>query len=569
MSEESEPPLVSGADLLDGLVDDGVIAPSAATRVRHLQAETSEQLDRVLTRLGLVTEAEVATRLAAMLGLPQVAAAAFPVRALHEERLSVRFLRKARVLPLVEEVEGLSLAMADPLDDVAAEAVAYAIGRPVLRRVAVASDIDRALDRLYVGSSRETSVNGEGGEGAVAEAASHAEDAERLRDLASDAPVVRLVNRWLAEAVEAEASDIHLEPSESALLVRLRVDGVLVELDSQPAALHAAVVSRLKIMARLDIGERRLPQDGRLDLTARGRRIDVRVSILPAVRGESVVLRLLDRGGVVFDFEALGFDARTRERFLKVVERPHGILLVTGPTGSGKTTTLYTALARLRRPDYKILTAEDPVEYRLEGVIQTQVKPQIGLGFANLLRSFLRHDPDVILVGEIRDLETARIAAQAALTGHLVLSTLHTNDAAGAITRLVDMGLEDYLLTATINGIAAQRLVRRLCGACREPYAPGPELLARLGLERATGRLWRAVGCTACNGTGYKGRSAIMEVLAMSERLRQLVMRQAGAEALRAAAVEEDMTTLFQAGLGKAQAGETSIEEVLRVAGAQ
>ncbi|SME93837.1 Type II secretion system (T2SS), protein E, N-terminal domain [Tistlia consotensis] len=330
-----EPTLsVVPGDLLDGLVADGRIDRAAAGRARHLQAETGERLDRVLTRLGLIAETELAARFAELLGLPQVAAEAFPAGPLHEERLSARFLREARVLPLAEEAGGLALAMADPLDDAAAEAVAYALGRPVLRRVAVAGDIERALERLYGDAALEAEAGGGGAADTAAEAALRAEDAERLRDLASDAPVIRLVNRWLAEAVEAGASDIHLEPTDRALLVRLRIDGVLVELDSQPLALHLAVVSRLKIMARLDIGERRLPQDGRLDLAVRGRTVDVRVSILPAVRGESVVLRLLDRGGIELDFAALGFDDATRDRFLEVVERPHGILLVTGPTGS-------------------------------------------------------------------------------------------------------------------------------------------------------------------------------------------------------------------------------------------
>ncbi|HUD53461.1 type II secretion system ATPase GspE, partial [Parvibaculum sp.] len=395
------------------------------------------------------------------------------------------------------------------------------------------------------------------------------DDVERLKDIASEAPVIRLVNLLITRAVEARASDIHIEPMDGELRVRYRVDGVLQEVESPPQRLSSAVISRIKIMAKLNIAERRLAQDGRIRLAVRGKDIDFRVSTTPTIHGESVVLRILDRGSLKLDFAALGFDDEILGAFRDVLDRPHGILLVTGPTGSGKTTTLYTSLLELNTPDKKILTIEDPVEYQLKGINQVQVKPQIGLTFATALRSFLRQDPDIMMIGEIRDLETAEIAVQAALTGHLILSTLHTNDAASAVTRLLDMGVEDYLLTSTINGIAAQRLVRRLCPHCRQPYEALPEMLERLGLGAfAAGRtvtLYRATGCAHCSHTGYLGRSSVLEVLAMTDRLRQLVLAHAESGLLRKAAIEDGMQTMHFHGLKKVLAGETTVEEVLRV----
>ncbi|MCB1765595.1 MAG: Flp pilus assembly complex ATPase component TadA, partial [Candidatus Competibacteraceae bacterium] len=369
------------------------------------------------------------------------------------------------------------------------------------------------------------------------------------------------------------ASDIHIEPFENRLKVRYRVDGVLREVESPPSRLSAAVISRIKIMAKLNIAERRLPQDGRIQLRAQGKEIDLRVSTVPTLWGESVVMRILDKASMVLNFEALGFSPRTLKRFLDVLMMPHGIIVVTGPTGSGKTTTLYTALLTLNTPERKILTVEDPVEYQLEGINQIQVKPQINLTFANALRSIVRQDPDVIMIGEMRDLETAGIAVQSALTGHLVLSTLHTNDAAGGVTRLLDMGVDDYLLTSTINGILAQRLVRLLCLHCREPYPALPELVEEMRLQRFVETedrgsgitLYKAVGCEQCGGTGYRGRAAIMEFLIMSDPLRRLVLKHADATVLQAEAQKEGMDTLYEDGLRKVVAGHTTIEEVLRV----
>jgi len=395
------------------------------------------------------------------------------------------------------------------------------------------------------------------------------EQIQHLKDLASEAPVIRLVNLMIARAVESRASDIHIEPFENRLKIRYRVDGVLREVESPPSRLSAAVISRIKIMAKLNIAERRLPQDGRIQLRAQGKEIDLRVSTVPTLWGESVVMRILDKASVVLDFEILGFSPRTLKRFLDVLNLPHGIILVTGPTGSGKTTTLYTALQTINTPERKILTVEDPVEYQLEGVNQIQVKPQINLTFANALRSIVRQDPDVIMIGEMRDLETAGIAVQSALTGHLVLSTLHTNDAAGSVTRLLDMGVEDYLLTSTINGILAQRLVRMLCTHCRQPYPALPELVDELRLRRFADTpditLYKPVGCEQCGGSGYRGRAAIMEFLVMSDPLRRMVLKHADATELQVQAQKEGMDTMYEDGLRKAVAGQTTIEEVLRV----
>ena len=390
-----------------------------------------------------------------------------------------------------------------------------------------------------------------------------------LKDLASEAPVIRLVNLVLTKALESRASDIHIEPFENRLIVRYRIDGVLHEVESPPRRLSAAVISRVKIMASLDIAERRLPQDGRIKLRIQGKEIDLRVSTIPTMHGESVVMRILDKGGVPLDFASLGFDGQALERFIKALDEVHGILLVTGPTGSGKTTTLYTALDRLNKPDVKIVTVEDPVEYQMPGINQIQVKPQIQLTFANALRSIVRQDPDIIMVGEIRDVETVRIAMQSALTGHMVLSTVHTNDAPATVSRLLDMGAEDYLLTSTVNGILAQRLVRTLCLKCREPHPALPEVVEQMNLRKyqPSGEimLYKPVGCPECAGTGYLGRICILEMLTVTDTIRSAIMRHATAGELRQAAIAEGMETMFENGLRKSMAGVTTIEEVLRV----
>jgi general secretion pathway protein E len=525
-----------------------------------------------LPKLGLVAERDIAAAASAILKLPLVAARDYPAAPLLEDRLSARFLQEARVLPLAEEDGALAVAMANPLDGYALDALRLTAGKPIRPRVAVPAELEAAIERLHGrGRGGPGGAPAEGGTEGLAGLADDGlePDIERLKDLASEAPVIRLVNQLIARASEQRASDIHIEPFEDRVRVRYRIDGALREMDPLPRAYRHAAVSRLKIMARLNIAERRLPQDGRIKLAVRGRPIDLRIATVPTLHGESVVIRLLDRESVALDFAALGLSGEGLARLLSVVERPNGIVLVTGPTGSGKTTTLYAALVSLNRTERKILTVEDPVEYQLEGINQVQVKPGIGLDFAHVLRSLLRHDPDIIMVGEIRDRETADIAVHAALTGHLVLSTLHTNGAAASVARLLDMGVQDYLITSTVNGIVAQRLVRRLCPACRQPYAPMPELARQLGLDRlgAAPTLYKPAGCEACHGTGFHGRISLFETLVMTDSVRRLVLRHAEAHEIHRAAIADGMTTLFDDGMAKALAGITTVEEVLQVTG--
>jgi general secretion pathway protein E len=406
------------------------------------------------------------------------------------------------------------------------------------------------------------------GDGEVEYLSEDEEDVDRLRDLASEAPVIRLVNLLINRAVEQRASDIHIEPFEQELKVRYRIDGVLHDVETPQRRLQAAIVSRVKIMAKLNIAERRLPQDGRIRIRIMGREIDLRVSTLPTLYGESVVMRILDRSSIVLDLEELGFEPDSLATFNQLIVRPYGMILVTGPTGSGKTTTLYGALHKINSPDKKIITIEDPVEYQLAGVNQIHVKPQIGLSFANGLRSIVRQDPDVIMVGEIRDAETAEIAIQAALTGHLVFSTLHTNDAAGAVARLLEMGMEDYLIASSLLGVLAQRLVRRLCKACCVPAEEGGEGLPELLGGKANGgavTVYEARGCEECAGTGYLGRSGIYEVLIVQDEVRELILKRSSADALKSEAIRCGMRTLREDGWLKVRQGGTTVPEVLRV----
>ena len=551
------------------LIERGKLDVAGLDRALRLQAESGgERLGALLVTLGVCAQRDVAEALAQQLGLPLADAATYPEFPILEERVSARFLRDSRALPVREDEAELVLAMADPTDDYTINAFEMVTGRAVRPIVAIPTELEAAMERLYgAGKSALGQIVGDV-ETRVDELAFDA-DVQQLKDLASEAPVIRMVSLIITNALETRASDIHIEPFENRLIVRYRIDGVLHEVESPPRRLSAAVISRIKIMASLDIAERRLPQDGRIRLRVQGKEIDLRVSTVPTMHGESVVMRILDKGGVALDFARLGFEEDTLKIFMDVLLQPHGILLVTGPTGSGKTTTLYTALDRLNQPDVKILTVEDPVEYQMAGINQIQVKPQIDLTFANALRSIVRQDPDVIMIGEIRDLETAQIAVQSALTGHLVLSTVHTNDAPSTVNRLLDMGVEDYLLTSTVIGILAQRLVRTLCSQCKEPYQALPELVEQMHLRKFVPdgpiTLWHAKGCHACSQTGYTGRVSILEMLPMTDALRSLVMRHATATELRAQALGEGMLAMYDDGLRKALKGVTTFEEVLRV----
>jgi len=476
------------------------------------------------------------------------------------------FLRMARMVPVKLEGRDLLVAITDPLDMSRLHALEVAAGIRVKPVLAKEKEITARIEALFgngaSGDSSQTSGAREI-EGAVDE-----EDVAHLRDMASEVPVIRLVNQMLVRALESRASDVHIEPFENQLKVRYRIDGILQEVEAPPRQLKAAVISRLKILAQLNIAERRLPQDGRIKIRLAGKDVDLRISTVPTMYGESVVIRLLERAQIFTQLNALGFPPGVLEHFNEMISKPHGMILVTGPTGSGKTTTLYGALQKINDPGKKIITIEDPVEYQLSGVNQIQVKPQIGLTFANGLRSIVRQDPDIIMVGEIRDAETAEIAVQAALTGHLVFSTLHTNDAAGAISRLLEMGVQDYLLASSLLGVLAQRLVRRLCPNCRReiPFAglDGQDPVWGHNGE-APRTVWEAVGCEACSMTGYLGRVGIFELLPATSEMCKIILQRADAGSIRNLAVQLGMRLLRDDGWEKVRQGVTTLAEVLRV----
>lgn len=545
---------------IPGLVQrQGLITAEAFARATAVAAETGEPFQTVLNRLGMVSEQALAAAIATATGLPHLATEALPGAPVAGASPSAAFLRDARVLPVAIDAARLHVAMADPFDDYAAESLGFLYGRAVTRAVALPSDIDAAIDRLY----REVAPDTTNGDAAADE-----DDLERLRDLVSDAPVIRAVNRLIADAVDLRASDIHVEPADDRVVIRFRIDGVLVLQPPLPPSMRAALVSRIKVMAGLNIAERRLPQDGRMRLAVRGNEIDLRVATAPSIHGETVVLRILDRANLALDFASLGFSGALADRLRAALAKPYGIVLVTGPTGSGKTTTLYAALSELNSGTRKILTIEDPIEYRLAGIVQMQVNNAIDLTFATALRSFLRQDPDVMMVGEIRDLDTAQIAVQAALTGHTILSTLHTNTAVGAIARLIDMQVEPFLLSSTLNAILAQRLVRRLCPSCRQPYQPSKAQLGALGLDRGDiGPFFKAKGCDSCRQTGFNKRVALIELLSIDDEVAARVLERADARTIAKAARKSGaLTTMLADGIAKLETGTTTFEEVLRVA---
>ncbi|UQI28482.1 type II secretion system ATPase GspE [Pseudomonas bijieensis] len=552
------------ASLIERLLQQGSLSADGLehlARLRNSQPETP--VPDLLSRLGLVSEGNLAAAWSSSLGWPRYSGQ--PVTEIPEglPALPLRFLKHYAVVPVgFTSDNALEIVSSRPLNDYPFKAIEYATGLSVRPLVGLQTEVEHLIEHLY-GQGRTAM-------GSLIDQFDHTaqlDDIDHLKDLASEAPVIKLVNLILQRAVEMFASDVHIEPFENRLNVRYRVDGLLRESESPPVSSAAAVISRIKIMAKLDIAERRLPQDGRIAFRVQGRQLDLRVSTLPTSFGESVVMRLLDRQTIAFEFTKLGFDGERLDRFLEVLQRPHGILLVTGPTGSGKTTTLYAAISRLNTAERKIITVEDPVEYQLEGINQMQVKPAIGLDFAGALRSIVRQDPDVIMIGEIRDLETCRIAIQSALTGHLVLSTLHTNSACASLARLLDMGVESYMLASTINGVLAQRLVRRLDPAQLEAFDAPAAVIAEHKLDQYTNerpvRLYRPRS-GALNG-GYQGRVAITELLVMSDEIRALLMEKADSTTVEQAARSGGLRTLYEDGLRLALAGVTSLEEVLRV----
>jgi general secretion pathway protein E len=533
------------------LIERGLIAAEDLDRALELQKERGDKLGRILVDMGYLAQRDLLNALSAQLGLPIATLSTLP-SAPELEGLSPRFLRQSLLFPVSIEENTLTLAMADPLDFEAINAVQTFSKLEVRPQLAAEQDILDALDRVYAGGDQQSTT--------IGFTTGDEEDLEQLRDMASEAPVIRLVNAMIAQAIEKRASDIHIEPFEKEFRIRFRVDGVLFNQEQPPRELKAAIISRLKLMAKLNIAERRLPQDGRIKLRILGREVDLRVSTLPTLYGESVVMRLLDRSaGDFYDLRRLGFDDYMLSRMEYFTSLPHGIFLVTGPTGSGKSTTLYSALKRINLPDKKIITIEDPVEYQMDGINQIHVNPQIGLTFAAGIRHIVRQDPDVIMIGEIRDRETADIAIRSALTGHFVFSTLHTNDAPSAVTRLTDMGVENYLITSSVVAVLAQRLVRLICSGCRESAG---RVLNPWGehVDAFQGR-----GCEVCNGSGYKGRAGIFELMQLNEELRDLIMKGSDASKLTDAARRNGMRQLREDGWVKVKMGMTTAEEVTRV----
>jgi general secretion pathway protein E len=535
------------------LIERKLITPDDLARALDIQKERGgEKLGKIMVDLGFIAMRDLVSALAEQLQVPVLTLEGPPAVSPELENLAPRFLRQFRCLPVALHDHTVTLAMADPLDFETRNAVESSTGLTVLAGIALEQEILDSIDRYY----GQTAKN----EAELASPVGESEDLEHLRDMASEAPVIRLVNAMIGQAVEQRASDIHIEPFEKEFRIRYRIDGVLASQSPPPRELKAAIISRVKLMAKLNIAERRLPQDGRIKIKTLGREVDLRVSTLPTLYGESVVMRLLDRSaGDFYDLERLGFDDHMLRRMEYYTSLPHGIFLVTGPTGSGKSTTLYSALKRINQTDKKIITIEDPVEYQMDGINQIHVNPQIGLTFAGGLRHIVRQDPDVIMIGEIRDQETADIAIRAALTGHFVYSTLHTNDAPSAITRLTDMGVENYLLTSSLVAVLAQRLVRVICPQCRqsagEVTAPNGDRL----------QAFHGAGCEHCFGTGYHGRVGIFELMELNEELRSIIMRNEDASIITAAARRNGMRNLRDDGWEKVARGVTTSDEVIRV----
>ncbi|ABF92256.1 general secretory pathway protein E [Myxococcus xanthus DK 1622] len=539
-----------------------------------IQDEKGQRIGEALVGMKAVSEEDVAKALGHQLDLPYLARIfAEEVDAELVKRIPINFAKQSRILPLSLEGDTVAVAVADPLDTAALDHVRVLLGQSVSQRIALGSTITDAINSVYDRSVNETEQLVDEMETQDLDAIAHELDEPKdLLDEDDEAPVIRLVNSVLFRAAKERASDIHIEPMERELLVRFRVDGVLQEVIKPPKRYQNAIVSRVKVMGQLNIAEKRLPQDGRIRIKLAGRDIDIRLSTIPTSFGERIVMRLLDKTATLLDLAEIGMSQKTLESMEAVIKRSHGIILVTGPTGSGKTTTLYGALSKINTPDLNILTVEDPVEYQLKGIGQMAISPKIGLTFAQGLRSFLRQDPDVIMVGEIRDKETAEIAIQASLTGHLVLSTVHTNDAAGAVTRLVDMGVEPFLVASSLTGILAQRLVRRVCPDCRVPFEPTDAELKELGHSVASfkqrygvDRIYKASGCPSCNRNGYRGRTGIYEFLPVDDDVRQLVLKNVDASTIKRSATSKGMTTLLDDGARKIALGETTIAEVLSI----
>ncbi|MBX7098811.1 MAG: type II secretion system ATPase GspE [Myxococcaceae bacterium] len=560
------------------------LSPEKLDEALALQKDKGGRLGEILVQLKAVTELDVAKALAAQLDLELIPSlTSDDVDPELVRQVPINFAKQHHLLPLKTEGDVVAVALADPFDTAVLDHARMLLQRDVSPRLALASAIIDVINQVYDRALNEAEQVVDEMEAQDLDSAEQSlEEAQDLLDTGDEAPIIRLVNSLLFRAAKERASDIHVEPMERELIVRFRIDGVLQEVIKPPKRYQSSILSRVKIMAQLNIAEKRLPQDGRIRIKLAGRDIDIRVSTIPTSHGERIVMRLLDKSSTLIDLSEIGMGTEILKSMDEVIRRSHGIVLVTGPTGSGKTTTLYGALSRINSPEVNILTVEDPVEYQLKGIGQMAISPKIGLTFASGLRSFLRQDPDVIMVGEIRDKETAEIAIQASLTGHLVFSTVHTNDSAGAVTRLVEMGIEPFLVASSLTAVLAQRLVRRICPDCRQSYVPSEEELGKLGMTRerfrAIGgeRVFRASGsitspdgkqvpCTTCNRNGYKGRTGIYEFLLVDDDIRQLVLKNVDSNTIKKRAMDKGMLTLLDDGARKVAMGETSIAEVLSV----
>jgi len=553
--------------LSDSLVEQGIISQEDLRTAISDSEKTGESLRKTLVRLGLVSEEDIISFFEEQLGIPYVELGSYIIDSKVIKSIPEELARKYTIIPLFKSGETITLAMADPLNVIALDDLRLKTGCTIEPVAANETDIKNSINQYYgTGGSIDEVIK------TIQTKAIGAEEEEeisleKLHDMAEEAPIIKLVNLIILQAIRDGASDIHIEPEEKDLRVRARIDGVLHDVSTIPKHLQAAVISRTKIMADLNIATKRIPQDGRFQINIENNQIDVRISALPTIYGENIVMRLLDTSSVLLGLEQLGFSENNLDQFKLLITRPHGIILVTGPTGSGKTTTLYSALNTINTPDKNIITVEDPVEYRLAGIRQSQINPKAGLTFASGLRSILRQDPDVVMVGEIRDRETAEIAVQAALTGHLVFSTLHTNDAAGALTRLTDMGIEPFLISSSIIGVIAQRLVRTICPSCKEEFTPTEKSLKELGIEKENEniKIFKGKGCKNCKNTGYKGRIGIFEQMLLNDKIKDLVLERTSSVVIKRAAQEAGMKTLREDGLDKVMKGITTLDEVMRV----
>jgi len=561
----------------DILVKEGLLKDEQLKEAISLQKTTGKRLGEALIALKLVTEEQLAEVLGRQIGIPY---RRFSKGELKQEAdptlrdiLPIDVIRKDLVLPLAKNAGGLAVAMVDPLDLILIDNLKKMTDCQINPIITTRSDISSAIEETYgkldllkqavAGSYDEKQSVGTGAVQMVEELSDSPQTPEDLSAQAGQPQVVRLVDLFLMEAVKARASDIHIEPYASQISIRFRIDGVLQAVDPPAPHLMPAIISRIKILSHMDISEKRLPQDGGFTIKLGEKTVDLRISTIPVIYGEKVVIRLLDKSNLVSDLKQLGLEGKALEDYRQGITAPYGLIFITGPTGSGKSTTLYTTLAKLKSPAKNLITIEDPVEYKMDGINQVQAKPQIGLTFAAGLRAFLRQDPDVIMLGEVRDLETAEICVRAALTGHLVLSTLHTNDSASSITRLTDLGIEPALLSPSLVMVIAQRLVRKLCVECKEPHEPPAAIQQKVKLPQ--GQYFRAKGCAACRNTGFRGRSAIYEVLRVDDTVRDAIIRRAAAKEIRESAQKNGMKTLFESGLDKAAAGITTLEEAFSV----